>query len=85
MAFIIRDPVHMDIILNPEKDRLLIELINCEEMQRLRRIKQLGTNCIVFPGADHNRFIHSLGAMQVARQIMQHLRDMNAIDVNKYD
>ena len=39
-------------------------------MQRLRRIKQLGFSDFVFPGASHTRFSHSLGALQMARRML---------------
>ncbi|MDV3201141.1 MAG: hypothetical protein Q8877_03015, partial [Sweet potato little leaf phytoplasma] len=37
------------------------ELINTRLFQRLRRIKQLGCAHMIFPGAEHSRFTHSLG------------------------
>jgi len=60
-----RDPVHGFIDLEP----LDIELIDTEPMRRLRRIKQLGLTCYVYPGAEHSRFAHSLGTMHLARRI----------------
>ena len=39
--------------------------------QRLRRIRQLGFSEIVFPGASHSRFAHSLGVLETARQLMR--------------
>jgi HD superfamily phosphohydrolase len=72
---IIRDPVH-DVIplrLDRPADRLLFDLINCAEFQRLRRIKQLGMASFAYPGADHSRYAHSLGVMQTARTILDHL------------
>lgn len=68
---VIQDPVHGMILLedNPT-DRLLLELINTREFQRLRRIKQLGMTELVFPGGIHNRFLHSIGVMDVARRML---------------
>ena len=40
------------------------------EFQRLRRIKQLGTTYLVFHGAEHSRFNHSLGVYEIVRRIM---------------
>jgi uncharacterized protein len=68
---IIRDPVHNIISFEDDDcDRLLLNLINTKEFQRLRRIKQLGLSQLVFPGADHSRFAHSIGVMQVARKFL---------------
>ncbi len=39
-------------------------------MQRLRRIKQLGFTEFVYPGAGHTRLSHSIGAMQMARRML---------------
>ncbi len=69
---IIRDPVHNIVPFEDEPcDRLLLQLINTKEFQRLRRIKQLGLSQLVFPGADHSRFAHSIGVMQVARRFLE--------------
>jgi len=72
---IIRDPVHDVITLQTEKpvDQLLFQLIACPEFQRLRRIKQLGMASLAYPGADHSRYSHSLGVMETARQMLDHL------------
>lgn len=69
---IIRDPVHNIVPFDdtPE-DRLLLNLINTKEFQRLRRIKQLGLSQPVFPGANHSRFAHSIGVLQVARRFLE--------------
>lgn len=72
---IIRDPVH-DVIafrLDRPVDALLFALINAREFQRLRRIRQLGMASLAYPGADHSRYSHSLGVMQTARRILDHL------------
>jgi uncharacterized protein len=58
----IRDPIHGAITLS--KDELLV--LDSRPLQRLRRIKQLGFGEFAFPGATHNRFSHSLGAMFLA-------------------
>ena len=69
---IIRDPVHNIVPFEDNKcDRLLLHLINTKEFQRLRRIKQLGLSQLVFPGADHSRFVHSIGVMHVARRFFE--------------
>jgi HD superfamily phosphohydrolase len=72
---VIRDPVHELIPFEDTPcDRLLWDLINTKEFQRLRRIKQLGVCELVFPGADHSRFSHSVGVMHVARSFVARIR-----------
>ncbi len=61
----IRDPVHGFIQIN-DWER---QIINDPVFQRLRRIKQLAWTDMVYPGAMHNRFEHSLGVMYVADKI----------------
>ncbi len=61
----IRDPIHGSIHL----DDWVIPLIDHREFQRLRRVQQLGTAHLVYPGANHRRFEHSLGAYHLAGEI----------------
>lgn len=61
----IHDPVHGRIWLT----KVEIELINTPEFQRLRGIGQLTPVDLVFPGATHNRFAHSIGAAHVIGMI----------------
>ncbi len=79
---IIRDPVHDVIAFRLEKpvDALLFQLLNAEEFQRLRRIRQLGMANLAYPGADHSRYSHSLGVMETARKIIDQLRRSFPID-----
>jgi HD superfamily phosphohydrolase len=79
---IIRDPVHDVIAFRLERpvDALLFSLLNAAEFQRLRRIRQLGMANLVYPGADHSRYSHSLGVMETARRILDQLRQGFPID-----
>lgn len=67
---IFRDPVHNDILI---KDKVIYDLINTTEFQRLRRIKQLGTTGYTFHGGEHSRFSHCLGVYDIARRMVDHL------------
>ncbi len=58
----IRDPVHGSIALNKAETFV----IDNEFFQRLRSIKQLGFSEFSFPGATHNRYIHSIGVCHLA-------------------
>ena len=50
-------------------------VIDLPEFQRLKRIKQLGVASIVFSGAQHSRFEHSLGTMNVAELIFDRFKE----------
>src|SRR5580700_11393965 len=65
-AKVITDPVHGDIYVT-ELERLAID---SPPMQRLRRVRQLGTTHLVYPGATHTRFSHSLGALRCAQDLL---------------
>jgi HD superfamily phosphohydrolase len=62
---IVRDPIHGDIKITG----ILVDLLETPEVQRLHNIKQLGFAHLVFPGAHHTRFEHSLGSFMIASQI----------------
>ncbi|MGM0771739.1 MAG: HD domain-containing protein [Halobacteriota archaeon] len=69
---VIRDPVHGYI----ELDQLVLSLIDTPQMQRLRRIQQLGLSNLVYPGANHTRFEHSLGVMHLATTLTSQLESI---------
>ncbi|KAK1898152.1 Deoxynucleoside triphosphate triphosphohydrolase SAMHD1 [Dissostichus eleginoides] len=54
---VFNDPIHGSMELTP----LLVKIIDTPQFQRLRYIKQLGAGYLVYPGASHNRFEHSIG------------------------
>lgn len=68
---LLRDPVHGDIALSSRETAAL----DLPAVQRLRGIKQLGTAHLVYPGALHTRFDHSLGAAAVAKRILRNLAE----------
>lgn len=68
---IVNDPVLGFIKIQSE---IIFDLIEHPIFQRLRRIKQLGLSYMVFPGANHTRFEHALGASHLMRQAISELR-----------
>ncbi len=64
---VFKDPVHRYVHV---RDRVIWDVIGTREFQRLRRIKQLGTTYLVFHGAEHSRFQHSLGVYEIVRRII---------------
>lgn len=63
---VFRDPIHNYIHV---QHRVILDLINTKEFQRLRRVKQLGTASFTFQGAEHSRFTHCMGVYEITRQI----------------
>lgn len=57
-----RDPIHVFITLDSDERRV----IDSRPFQRLRHIHQLATSFLIFPGATHKRFEHSLGVLHLA-------------------
>ncbi|MEA2074463.1 MAG: HD domain-containing protein [Euryarchaeota archaeon] len=69
MRKVIRDPLHGYI----ELGELACLIIDTMEMQRLRRIRQLGFSYLVYPGANHTRFEHSLGTYHLMNVLLDRL------------
>lgn len=61
MKYEFRDPIHGFVEVND----LELRIIDSPPFQRLRNIKQLATTHLVYPGAEHSRFGHSLGVMHL--------------------
>jgi len=68
---IINDPVFGFISIQSD---LLYDIVTHPYFQRLNRIKQLGLASVVYPGAQHTRFQHSLGAMYLMSEAIKNLR-----------
>ena len=73
----VRDPLHVFVKLSAAE----LPVLNCAAFQRLRHIHQLALSFLVYPGATHKRFEHSLGVMELATRIFdvvidsEHLTD----------
>ena len=65
----IRDPLWSHIYVSDAMRRL----IDTPEFSQLARIKQLGPTYLVYPGATHTRFSHSLGVFHVAHRLVRRL------------
>lgn len=77
-----RDPIHDIIAFNAKDDieRVLLDLLQTSTFQRLRRIRQLGFANVVYHGAEHSRFSHSLGVAHVARRMFDGLNRQGHFD-----
>lgn len=69
---VMRDPVHGDIPLTREE----LSILDTPEMQRLRNVRQLGAAYLVYPGAQHSRFEHSIGT---AHLVSRMVTEINAV------
>src|SRR5580692_2285862 len=65
----IRDPIHGFVYREPEERDVMDTCV----FQRLRRLKQLALASLVYPGATHSRFEHSLGAFHLAGKLAEAL------------
>jgi HD superfamily phosphohydrolase len=68
-SYEIRDPIHRTIVISEPERRVL----DHPWVQRLRHIRQLGFVSLVYPGAVHDRFQHSLGVMHLAGERFRRL------------
>jgi len=65
----IQDPIHGQLRLEDWQ----VDIIDTREFQRLRRISQIGFANLVYPGANHTRFEHSLGTMYIAERLVERM------------
>jgi uncharacterized protein len=77
--YVFRDPVHGNISVT---DSTVFALIQSPEFQRLRRIRQLGTSFMSYPGAEHTRFAHSLGVYHLMDRVLHHLSDREIVRID---
>lgn len=66
------DPVH-GFITVPKG--IILKLIDHPYVQRLRRVRQLGLGYLVFPAAEHSRFSHALGALELGQRVLTNIRE----------
>lgn len=71
---ILRDPVHGLVTFESDEQSIVEALLECREVQRLRRIRQLGLTSLAYPGADHTRFSHALGTAHVMSRFIARVR-----------
>jgi uncharacterized protein len=71
---ILRDPVHGLVAFEGDEEGIVERLLDTPEVQRLRRVRQLGVTSVAFPGAEHSRFAHALGAAFVMKLLLARLR-----------
>src|SRR5215831_3546260 len=76
-----RDPLHNIITLDECRpdDKLIVDLIDTTEFQRLRRVRQLGLAMFTYQGAEHSRFTHSLGVMHLMSRALNLLSSHHEI------
>lgn len=77
---IINDPLYGFISLDKG---IILKLIEHPYFQRLRRISQLGLSNMVYPGANHTRFHHAIGAMHLTQKAINVLRSKGIKITNK--
>ena len=74
---ILRDPVHGLVSFERKEEEIIVMLLETREVQRLRRIRQLGLASFAYPGADHTRFSHAVGATFVMTRLLMRLRSID--------
>ncbi len=74
---ILRDPVHGLVAFESDEESVVERLMDTAEVQRLRRIRQLGVASMAFPGGEHTRFAHAVGTTFVMKQLLGRLRQIH--------
>lgn len=76
---ILRDPVHGLVPFEGTAERVIPRLLATREVQRLRHVRQLGFTSLAFPGAEHSRFVHAVGAAHVMVRLLARIRAVQSI------
>lgn len=76
----VRDPIHIFIRYGSDERKV----IDSFPFQRLRHIHQLGMTYLLYPGASHRRFEHSLGVMELASRVFDIVTDLSIINTKIY-
>ena len=76
--------IHDSIYGSIDLDETVSNIVSTNEFQRLNMVKQLGFTYLVFPGATHSRFEHSLGTYYLAREVSTRLglEEEDVVDVS---
>ncbi|MCK4456325.1 MAG: HD domain-containing protein [Thermoplasmata archaeon] len=82
MSKVVRDPIWGDVKVS----RSECDVIDTPQFQRLRGIRQLGLAYLVYPGAIHTRFLHSIGTVAAAQTMLTTMKEEGtAIDSDTTD
>lgn len=73
---VFRDPLYGYIEV---EYKIILQLIDSKEVQRLRRIRQLSGVAMVFHTAEHSRFTHALGAYHIANLVLHHVEGIDVL------
>jgi HD superfamily phosphohydrolase len=76
---ILRDPVHGLVSFEADEYSIVPKLLATREVQRLRRIRQLGLTSFAYPGADHTRFAHAVGSAFVMTRFVERLQQIHDV------
>ena len=74
------DPIWGTVLLTPVE----LVVLNSPLLQRLRRIRQLGVVHLVYPGANHTRFEHSIGVCHQVGRIARSVNEHAGVDRSKW-
>lgn len=78
--FVVRDPMFMDIALTREER----DVLDSDIFQRQRGVKQLGTSLLLYPSAVQTRFVHALGNLRIAGEMVSHALESDPALTREY-
>ncbi|NUU95811.1 hypothetical protein XO10_05890 [Marinitoga sp. 1135] len=82
---IFRDPIYGIIKINKSEEKVMLDIINTYEFQRLKRIRQLGLANYTYPSAVHDRFSHSLGVANIIEEMFDFINIPKKLEVETLD